>query len=61
MLTNIAAAQITPDEFIAAGNAGLEAGARPAVASRLELVADTIMAIPYRGRVMAAKRDTSPA
>jgi hypothetical protein len=50
MLTNIAAAQITPDAFTAAGNAGLEVDARPAVPSRLELVADTIMAVPYRGK-----------
>ena len=52
MLTNIAAVQITPDAFIAAGSAGLGVGARSVVSSRLELVVDTVMAEPYRGQAI---------
>jgi hypothetical protein len=52
MLTNIAAVQMTPDAFIAAGSAGLEVGARSVVPSRLELVVETVMAVPYRGQAI---------
>jgi hypothetical protein len=50
MLTNIAAVQMTPDAFVAARNAGLEVGTRWAVPSRLALVVETVMAVPYRGK-----------
>src|SRR5690349_16897873 len=52
MLTNIAAVQMTPDAFIAAGSAGLEVGARSVVPPRLELVLATLMAVPYRGQAI---------
>jgi hypothetical protein len=52
MLTNIAAVQMTPEAFIAAGSAGLGVRARPVVPSGLELVIETVMAVPYRGQAI---------
>ena len=52
MITNMAAVQMTPDAFIAAGSAGLGVGARSVVPSRLELVVDTVMPVPYRGQAI---------
>src|SRR6476646_5726466 len=52
MLTNIAAVQITPDAFIAAGSARLGVSARSVVPPRLELVVETVMAVPYRGQAI---------
>src|SRR3982074_3691834 len=52
MLTNIAEAQMTPNAFIAAGSARLGVGARSVAPSRLELVVETVIAVPYRGRAI---------
>ena len=59
MLTNIAAARITPGTFVAAGSAGLGVGARSGVPSQLKLVVEEVWQHPTEGHVIQPSADQS--